>query len=123
PTRTGDGNGTLTFGAGSIDANYLEMGIQLSGGGSAGRGVLNVNRDDAVIPALFTLNGNLVMAVQRPGNSEPTGSTADINLNGGTLEVAGDIIDGAGRSTINIVNGGTLDLQPAGDLTPGDISV
>jgi hypothetical protein len=123
PTRTGDGNGTLTFGAGSIDANYLEMGIQLSDGGSAGRGVLNVNRDDAVIPALFTLNGNLVMAVQRPGNSEPTGSTADINLNGGTLEVAGDIIDGAGRSTINIVNGGTLDLQPAGDLTPGDISV
>src|SRR6185295_17525514 len=41
PTRTGDGNGTLTFGNGTINVNYVEMGVQLSDGGSAGRGILN----------------------------------------------------------------------------------
>ena len=122
PTRTGDGNGTLTFGGGSINANSLEMGIQLSDGGSAGRGILNVNNDDGVGPATLTVNGNLVMAVQRPGNTDLTGSTAEINLNGGALAVAGHVMDGGGLSTINI-NGGALNLMPAGDTTPGDVSV
>jgi hypothetical protein len=122
PTRTGDGNGTLTFGSGTINVNYVEMGVQLTGGASAGRGTLNVNSDSG-IPATLTVNSNLVMAVQLPGNTEPTGCTADINLNGGILAVAGDILDGGGVSTININNGGTLNLKPAGDDTPGNVAV
>ena len=121
--RTGDGNGTLTFGGGSINANSLEMGIQLSDGGSVGRGILNVNNDSFFEPASLTVNSNLVMAVQLPGNTDASGSTATINLNGGILAVAGDITDGKGLSTININNGGMLDLMPAGDSTPGNISV
>src|SRR5262249_48340292 len=108
PTRTGDGNGTLTFGGGSINVNSLDIGIQLTGGASAGRGILNVN-NDAGTPATLTVNSNVLLAAQLPGNTEATGSTAEINLNGGTLAVAGDIIDGGGTSTINI-NGGILNL-------------
>jgi hypothetical protein len=123
PTRTGDGNGTLTFGGGTIDVNTLELGIQLSGGGSAGRGTLNVNNDDGVGAGSIIVRSNVVMAVQLPGNTEATGSTALISLNGGTMSVAGDIIDGGGSSTININAGGVLDLNPAGDDAPGNISV
>jgi hypothetical protein len=64
------------------------------------------------------------MAVQQPGNTDPNGSTAVITVNGGSrLAVAGDIVDGAGISTINLNGGGTLDLQPAGDATPGRVAV
>jgi len=124
--RNGDGNGTLIFGGGSIDANYIEMGIQVPGpfiGGSVGHGILNVNNDPGVGPALLTVRSNLVMAVQQPGNTDLNDSTAEIDINGGTLAVAGDIVDGAGLSTINISSGGKLDLKPAGDATPGNVSV
>jgi len=124
--RTGDGNGTLTFGGGTIDANYIEMGIQVPGpfiGGSVGHGILNVNNDAGVGPALLTVRSNLVMAVQQPGSTDATGSTADININGGTVAVAGDIVEGGGLSTININAGGKLNLEPAGDATPGNVSV
>ena len=124
--RNGDGNGTLIFGGGAIDANYIEMGIQVPGpfiGGSVGHGSLKVNNDPGVGPALLTVRSNLVMAVQQPGNTDVNGSTAVININGGTLAVAGDIVDGAGLSTISVDSGGKLDLKPAGDATPGNVSV
>lgn len=123
PTRTGDGNGTLTFGGGVIDVNTLEMGIQLSGGGSAGRGTVNINNDDGLTPGVMRVNKNVVMAVQLAGNTEATGSTATFNLTGGRLEVGGDIIDGGGTSTVTIDNGGVLDMQPAGDSTRGNITI
>jgi hypothetical protein len=125
--RNGDGNGTLTFGGGLIDANSIEMGIQVTGpfiGGSVGNGIINVNNDAGVGPALLTVRNNIVMAVQQPGNTDVNGSTAVITVNdGSTVAVAGDIVDGAGLSTINLNNGGTLDMQPAGDATPGNVSV
>lgn len=122
PTRTGDGEGTLTFGGGTVNANRVEMGIQLSGGGSAGRGTLNLNNDLGT-PAKLTVNGDLVMAVQLAGNTEATGSTATLNINGGILEVAGNAIDGGGNVTMTISNGGVVDMMPTGDSTPGDLSV
>jgi hypothetical protein len=125
--RNGDGNGTLTFGGGSIDVNSIEMGIQVPGpfiGGSVGNGILNVNNDPGVGPALLTVRSNVVMAVQQPGNTDVNGSTAVITINNGSIvTVAGDIIDGGGTSTINLSNSGTLDMQPEGDDTPGNVSV
>ena len=121
--RTGDGNGTLTFGAGSINANEVQVGIQMSDGGSVGHGILNIGKDNGVQPAVMTINGNLVMAVQLPGNTDTLGNTAVINLNGGVLEVAGDITDGKGISTINIGSGSMLNLMPTGDTTPGNLAV
>jgi len=123
PTRTGDGNGTLTFDGGSINANDLEMGIQLSDGGSTGRGILNINARNLAESATMTVNSNLVMAQQNAGNTDASGATAIINLIGGTLAVGGAIVDGKGFSTITIDNGGTLNLMPPGDSTPGDVSV
>jgi hypothetical protein len=123
PTRTGDGNGTLTFDSGTINVNRLEMGIQLSDGGSTGRGILNINAQNPAQPASMIVNGNLLMAQQYPGNTDASGATAVINLNGGILSVGGSIIDGIGLSTISIDNGGKVDLMPDGDTTPGDISV
>jgi hypothetical protein len=122
PTRTGDGNGTLTFGGGTVNANRVEMGIQLSGGGSAGRGTLNLNNDLGT-PAKLTVNGDLVMAVQLAGNTEATGSTATLNINGGILEIAGNAVDGGGNVTMTISNGGVVDMMPASDTTPGDLAV
>jgi hypothetical protein len=82
-----------------------------------------VNNDPGVGPALLTVRSNVLMAVQLPGQLDALGSTAVININGGTLAVAGDIVDGAGLSTINISGGGKLDLKPAGDAVPGNVSV
>jgi hypothetical protein len=125
--RTGDGNGTLIFGGGTIDANYIEMGIQVPGpfiGGSVGNGTLTLNNDSGFSPALLIVRSNLVMAVQQPGNADANGSTAVITVNdGSTLAVGGDIVDGGGHTTINLNNGGQLDLKPAGDIIPGNVSV
>ncbi|HUS36715.1 MAG TPA: hypothetical protein VM680_15300 [Verrucomicrobiae bacterium] len=122
PTRTGDGNGTLTFGGGTVNANRVEMGMQLTGGASVGHGTLNLNNDLGT-PAKLTVNGDLVMAVQLAGNTDANGSTADLNINGGILEVAGNAVDGGGNVTMTISNGGIVDMMPAGDTTPGDLSV
>jgi hypothetical protein len=99
------------------------MGIQLSDGGSTGRGILNINARSLAERATMTVNSNLVMAQQYAGNTDASGATAIINLIGGTLAVGGAIVDGKGFSTITIDNGGTLNLMPSGDTTPGDVSV
>ena len=130
--RTGDGNGTIIFGGGVMDVNVIEMGIQVPGpfiGGSVGHGILTVNNDPGVGPATLIVRSNIVMAVQQAGAPAPdaTGSTGDITVNdGSSIGVAGDIISGGpggGTATINLNNGGTLDMQPAGDATPGNVSI
>jgi len=130
--RTGDGNGTLIFGGGIIDVNVIEMGIQVTGpfiGGSVGHGILTVNNDPGAGPALLIVRSNIVMAVQQAGAPTPDaiGSTGDITVNGGsTIAVVGDIISGGpggGTATISLNSGGTLDMQPAGDATPGNVSI
>jgi len=69
------------------------------------------------------------MAVQLPGAPTPdaTGSQATINVkDGSTVTVAGDIVSGGaggGTSTINLNNSGKLDMKPAGDATPGNVSI
>jgi len=130
--RTGDGNGTLIFGGGVMDVNDIEMGIQVVGpfiGGSVGHGILTVNNDPGAGPALLIVRSNIVMAVQQAGAPAPDaiGSTGDITVNdGSSIAVAGDIISGGpggGTATINLNNGSTLDMRPAGDATPGNVSV
>jgi hypothetical protein len=132
PDRAGDGNGTLIFGGGIIDVNTVEMGIQVTGpfiGSSIGRGILTVNNYPGIGPALMIVRSNIVMAVQQAGSpvADATGSTGDINVNdGSTLAVAGDIVSGGpggGTATINLFNGGILDMKPAGDATPGNVSI
>src|SRR5262249_6262128 len=98
--RNGDGNGTLIFGGGIIDVNSIDMVIQVPGpfiGGSVGNGILTVNNDTGVGPALLIVHSNIVMAVQQPGNTDVNGSTAVITVSdGSTLAVAGDILTRGG---------------------------
>jgi hypothetical protein len=125
--RNGDGNGTLIFGGGTIDANSIQMGIQVNGpfiGGSIGNGILTVNNDSGVGPALLTVHSNIIMAVQQPGNTDVNGSTAVITVaDGSTASVAGDILTSGGTATINLNNTGKLDMKPAGDSTAGNVSI
>jgi hypothetical protein len=76
------------------------------------------------------VRSNIVMAVQQAGagaNTDATGSTGDIFVNdGSTLAVAGDIVSGGpggGTATITLFNNGTVDMRPAGDSTPGNVSI
>jgi hypothetical protein len=87
-----------------------------------GHGILILN-NNGVTPATMFVRGNLVMATQMPGNTDVNGATGVINVNGGILNVAGDIIDGSGASTLNIDGGGLVDLKPDGDTVAGNLSV
>src|SRR5206468_9444458 len=55
--------------------------------------------------------------------------TGTLSLLGGTAKVSGNILENNaagginGVSTLTLSNGGTLDMMPLGDTTPGDITV
>ncbi len=115
------GNGTLTFSGGLLDVNTFEVGYQVAAGSSAGRGVLNVNGT-----ATLKVNNDLRLARNLgpvSGSTLVTNSVAFVTVNGGTVTVAGNIVDGGGISTLTITNGGTVNLKANGDLTAGNIGV
>ena len=123
-TETGDGVGALTFSAGTIDVDNLEVGYQIGdgtlGGQSTGKGTITVRTN-----GLLKVNNDLRMTRQLPPY---TTSTLDqcgavLIINNGTVTVGGNIVDGGGTNNITITNNGVLNMQPAGDLTPGSITV
>ena len=121
---SGDGNGFLTMSAGTIDVNTAYVGYQhgdgVYGGQSTGKGTLTVRTN-----GLFKVNNDLWLTRQLPpytaGTLDQCGATLVINA--GTVTVAGNVVDGGGTNSITITNNGVLNLQPAGDLTPGTVSV
>jgi hypothetical protein len=142
--RAGDGNGILTFGAGTIDVNSIDMGIMVASpptntvGGSIGRGMLMLGNDSDTGPALLKVRSNIVMAVQLPGSLDVQTVTAFTNFDGtnptgsygklsakfstSTIEVAGDILGGGGTALIEL-DGGKLDMKPSGDSTAGNVTI
>ena len=117
--NAGDGVGTLTFNSGTIDANAVEIGYQSFGGGSVGRGTVNVNGT-----AVLKVNNNLRMGYVTTGNTDTT--TGTLNVNGGTVTVAGDIVDGGAdvsTTTLTLTNNGLVDLKPGGDSVAGNVTV
>jgi autotransporter-associated beta strand protein len=114
------GNGTLTFNQGIMDVNTLELGYQYAAGSSAARGAFNVNgTGQVVVHKDIRLARNL-----GPGTGTlVTNGIGVLTINGGSVQVSGNVVDGGGVSTITITNGGTLNLQPAGDTIPGNIAV
>jgi len=112
------GNGTLTFSAGTIDVNTLELGYQVAAGSSAGRGIFNVNGT-----GLLSVNKDIRLARNLgPGSgSLVTNSIGNLNINAGTVRVYGNVADGGGTSILTVTNNGTLDLKPAGDSVAGNI--
>jgi len=107
--------GTLTFEQGTFDINTLILGEQTQSSTYGGNGTINVNGSANLI-----VQNNLELT-QTVGGTGAAGSTGTLNMNGGTTKIAGDITDGGGIGTLN-VNLGVLDMQPAGDPTPGSIT-
>jgi autotransporter-associated beta strand protein len=115
----GDGTGTLTFNLGTIDAKAVEIGYQMLGSGSVGRGTVNVNGS-----GWLKVGKDLRMGYLLPGNTDTT--TGTLVINGGTVTVAGNLVDGgadASTTTLVVTNNGTLDLKPSGDAVAGNITV
>jgi parallel beta-helix repeat protein len=110
---SGNSTGALIFGAGTINVNTLQMGVQTAGSagsatvGSSGTnylGQVNVNGT-----ATLVVNSNLLMTVTNGGNLGAMTFNAILNVNGGTAQ-ATNIVGGIGTSQINL-NSGTIDLQ------------
>jgi hypothetical protein len=95
--------GTLTFSAGQVDGNRVEIGYQTSatGTGPGASGIINVNGT-----ALLNVNQTLELA---HGTTASPAVSGILNLNGGTVQ-ATNVIGGGGIATVNI-SSGTLDLQ------------
>ena len=126
-TETGDGTGVLILGAGTIDVNTLELGYQLGdgtyGGQSVGKGTVTVRTN-----GLLKVNNDLRLTRMLPANpalvSWDYAGTGSLIINNGTVTVGGNVVDGGGTVTaITVTNNGILNMQPAGDLTPGTINV
>jgi len=94
---TGTGTGTLTFDAGVLDVNTLDLGVQAGG---PGIGTVNVN-------------GTGLLVVNNALRLTPNGGsgTAELKINGGTVR-ADTIVNGGGTTIADIVMsaGGTLVL-------------
>ena len=143
--KTGGNSGgvtaTLTLAtnaANAVDVNYLTLGSMAgndtpsasaaSGTLNFNGGVLKVNNDLALAgydfgygAALGVLNLN-AGTVTVSGNIFNAGGLGTINLNAGTLNVAGELQDGSGGTNVLNLNGGLLDLWPAGDPAPGSLA-
>ncbi len=116
---TGDGTGTLTFNLGTIDATTVEIGYQTFGGGSVGRGTVNVNGT-----GLLKVSSDIRLGFLAAGNSDTT--TGTLNVNAGTVTVPGNIVDGGAdvsTTTLTVTNGALVNLKPSGDSVAGNITV
>ncbi len=116
--NTGGATGTLTMSSSttnSVNVNSLVIGSMAgaTSGSPVAQGTLTFGGGS------FVVNSNVTLA----SFSGSFGSAAGtLNINGGTFAVAGSIIDGGGATALN-VNGGLLDLKPAGDASAGSLTV
>ena len=98
--------GTLTFDAGIIDANNLNVGVQSISGGSAAKGIANVDGAGELI-----VNNNLVIGRYLGGIYMSLGVVNIGTLsNGGKLTVKGDVINGSGVGNKLVLTSGNFSL-------------
>jgi len=122
-TQTGaNGTGTLTLGPGTFDVLTLNIGCQGANNGNKATGTVNVRTGATLIA------GNI--NIGRDAGDNTTGfGTGTLSISGGTVKVSGNLLenDAAGGlngvSTLTLSSSGTLDMMPAGDTVPGDITV
>ncbi len=104
--------GVLTYEKGTIDALTVEIGHNNQVTTQNPNGTINVNGT-----ALLTVANDIRLA-RKLGTGNAVGA---LNVGTGTVKVAGNIVDGGGASTVTL-SGGTIDLMPTGDTTPGTLS-
>lgn len=105
--------GTLTFDKGTIDATTITLGRQSdittspTPAGAAAAGTINVAGNASLIigPGGITLGAGTPL-----GGAAASLFAGTLNVTGGTVTSAADIVDGGGASTVTL-NGGALDLQ------------
>jgi autotransporter-associated beta strand protein len=121
-----NGTGALTLGPGTLDVLTLNIGCQGGNNGNKATGTVTVKTGATILAG--TIN------IGRDAGGGPLGSVATgtgvgtLTISGGTVKVYGDLVEnnapeGHGTSTVTIQSGGTLDMMPDGDTTPGDITV
>ena len=106
----GDGNGTFTFTAGTNNVNTLYLGYRLcTAGTSVGNGSMNVNGT-----ATLVVNNAICLSFWSGGVINNAYSTANLNINGGTVLAAtitnGVTVPGAVVNANLTINGGTLGI-------------
>jgi fibronectin-binding autotransporter adhesin len=113
-TGTGQSTGTLTLGAGTVNATTLEIGYgNATGASGATTGTVNVN-NNGLFPAGAVVQANTLRLARTNGGTATVNGT--LNIDNATVQ-AGTIIAGGGVSTINVVNGGQLTVtNSAGTL-------
>ncbi len=120
---TGTGNGTLNFDAGLIDVNNLYLGYKIGTNYGGATGTLLANG------GTLNVNNNILMTTRASVNGGFNGSsaTATLTLASNTVaNVKGDIFKGTtgqGTATLNVNLGAVLNMQPAGDAVPGNVTV
>ncbi|HSU56791.1 MAG TPA: autotransporter-associated beta strand repeat-containing protein, partial [Candidatus Dormibacteraeota bacterium] len=116
--NNGATTGILTFDQGSITADNVYVGFHpapaATSGTFNGTGTINVNGN-----ATLNVNNDLLLT-RKLGPTVPV-ATLNISSNG-TVNVKGNVVTSNGTSTITF-NGGLLNMQPAGDATPGNVTV
>gem|GEM_PF-2150459 len=101
----------------NINANNVIVADMSGGATGAGvtRGLLSFGG------GTMTVNNNVTLGVF---GGTIGGSEGTLQITGGLFQVAGDIVDGSANaaaiSTL-VLDGGALDMQPAGDASPGAI--
>lgn len=119
--RTGSGSaahsgqGIVQFDDGTLDANTVVMAnVSGTGGTPSSTGTITVGANGT----LMVGTGGISLVRQADGTA-----TGNLNVSGGNLLCSGDIFKATTAGTGNItVDSGLLDMQPAGDPTPGNIT-
>jgi fibronectin-binding autotransporter adhesin len=91
------GVGTLTFGAGTIDVNTLQVGVSAT---VAGTGTVNANGGVLLVNTLLEL-------------AHGSGSSGTLNISNATVTANTGITAGGGTATINMNSGGALTVTNA----------
>lgn len=117
-TRNGSGNGLLAFSGGTLDVTTLNIGCQSANNLANCTGVVHVVNSALLVAGTINIGRDA-------GSSLPETGIGVLNLDGGTVSVAGNIVEndaggGDGTSTINLTNG---TLTVGGVITVDTVNV
>lgn len=102
---SGNTTGILSFDAGTLNVNALNIGLQPSSGTKEGIGTVNVSSNTVIgMPAVLNVSGPINIGFAAGGNATP--ATGTVNVTNGTV-AANSIVAGTngGASTVNLVGG------------------
>lgn len=115
PTGSQGANGIINFDTGTIDATTINMAIASANAFNNGNATINVGATGTLIAG----SGGISLVNQGTLGT----ATGNLNISGGTVNCSGNIFKTTAAGTANLtLSSGLLDMQPAGDATPGSIS-